>query len=541
MVAQMTPRSILIYGPPGSGKSTVGRLLASSLELPFFDLDKEIEVHSNKTIPGIFESEGETGFRARETTELHRCLSGDDGVVALGGGTLLDSSNRSLVESRGTIILLTAPPEILASRLSMDENRRPLLAGDEKKHLFALMSTRAGHYSSFPDQLDTSPYTTEQVVMEAQIRLGMFRVKGMGRAGNASSDAYDVRVNPGGLIDTGRMLLERGIKAPVMIVSDENVGPLYSPRITESLRKAGFPTGTTLISPGEIQKNMRTVHHLWDSFVHTGLERGSTVLALGGGVINDLAGFAAATFLRGIRWVSVPTSLLAMVDASLGGKTGVDLPQGKNLIGAFHSPALVLADTLALASLPVVEMRCGLAEVVKQGIIGDPALYDCCASITSLHYTQESANLWNELVQRAMAVKIKVIEADPYEQGWRAVLNLGHTIGHAVELASGYQLRHGEAVAIGLVAEARLSEQIGLAETGLAENIARTLANLGLPTEIPSGLDTEMMIQAIGLDKKHAGGKVRFALPVKVGEVKTGVEIDDLRRYHGLGSGSSRT
>jgi len=245
------------------------------------------------------------------------------------------------------------------------------------------------------------------------------------------------------------------------------------------------------------------------------------VLALGGGVVGDAAGFAAATFLRGVPWVALPTSLLAMVDASLGGKTGVDLPQGKNLVGAFYPPRLVLADPQTLDTLPEAELRAGMAEVIKAGVIGDPELFELCAhGWDALHL-----NL-GEVVRRAMAVKISVIEEDPYEKGRRAALNLGHTLGHAVELVSGFQLRHGEAVAIGMVAEARLAERLEIAEPGLADEIERVLRELGLPVTIPAELDRQAVLSVMQVDKKRLDGSVRFALPVRLGETRVGVNVD---------------
>jgi 3-dehydroquinate synthetase len=239
--------------------------------------------------------------------------------------------------------------------------------------------------------------------------------------------------------------------------------------------------------------------------------------------------------------VAVPTTLLAMVDASLGGKTGVDLPQGKNLVGAFHAPALVLADPNTLATLPVEELRSGLAETVKHGILGDPYLLECCAGLKNLADSLEMKARLPEIVRRGMAVKIKVIEADPFEKNQRAGLNLGHTIGHAIELASGFHLRHGEAVAIGMVIEAHLAEDMGIADAGLSDTIAGLLSGLGLPVQIPGDLDPALILKAVELDKKRAGRKVRFALPVRVGEVKLGIEVDDERRKHALDFGFARS
>jgi 3-dehydroquinate synthase len=280
-----------------------------------------------------------------------------------------------------------------------------------------------------------------------------------------------------------------------------------------------------IIPPGESSKNVRTVSTLWQEFITAGIERGSTVVALGGGVVGDITGFAAATYMRGISWVILPTSLLAMVDASLGGKTGADLPEGKNLVGAFHAPQYVLVDPNTLGSLPPEEITSGMAEVVKASIIADPDLFELCAQGMSVL----EAN-WGEVIRRAMAVKIQVIEADPYESGLRKVLNLGHTIGHAVELVSDFKLRHGEAVSIGMVAEAQLAEQIGLADQGLANKIKRTLSGLGLPTDILGGFKRGAILDAILVDKKRSKGQARFALPVRVGEVRPDIVVEDLAK-----------
>jgi 3-dehydroquinate synthase len=330
-------------------------------------------------------------------------------------------------------------------------------------------------------------------------------------------------VNNGALNDLGYMLKVGGHSGPIALVTDENVGAIYLDQALESLRAAGYHAQAMVIPPGESSKTVDTVSNLWGEFLGNGLERGSTVVAMGGGVVGDLAGFAAATYLRGVSWVSLPTSLLAMVDASLGGKTGADLPQGKNLVGAFHAPELVLTDPKTLDSLPEVELRSGMAEVIKAGIIGDPNLFEMCAQ-----GWQAIGSHWDEIIPRAMAVKIRVIEADPYEGGLREVLNLGHTIGHAVEVVSNYELRHGEAVAIGIVAEAKLAEEIGIADPGLADQIGGVCAQLGLPVEIPEGLSREAILAAMQVDKKRAAGRVRFSLPVRVGEVETGIEVTDL-------------
>jgi 3-dehydroquinate synthase len=313
-----------------------------------------------------------------------------------------------------------------------------------------------------------------EIAMQIQTSLGRFHLSDP--AGRTCG--YDVLVRSGGLAGIGEALKNAGLKSPLMIVTDENVARHYLASAVASLSAAGYQIHQAVIPAGEEHKTITRAAGLWEAFLEAGLERGSTVLALGGGVVSDLAGFAAATYLRGVRWAVAPTTLLAMVDASLGGKTGIDLLQGKNLAGAFHSPSLVLIDPQVLATLPKAEFRSGMAETLKHGIIADPHLYRICLEMDG------SPILLEEMVARAAAIKVQVIRADPLESGRRAVLNLGHTIGHAVELASGYSLRHGEAVAIGLAAETRLAEELNLAEKGLAEKLRADLQKLGLPVDI---------------------------------------------------------
>jgi 3-dehydroquinate synthase len=292
----------------------------------------------------------------------------------------------------------------------------------------------------------------------------------------------------------GNLLLERGLPNPI-VVTDENVAKFHAELVLTSLAEAGFV-------PRVVTK--------------------STVIALGGGVIGDMAGFASSTYMRGVNWVCVPTTLLAMVDASLGGKTGFDLPEGKNLIGSFYPPKLVLADPQVLRTLPEPEFISGLAEVVKHGIIADRELFDLCGRGVGC----VKDNL-EQVVRHSMAVKIKVIEEDPYEKGFRASLNLGHTVGHAVELVSKFQLRHGEAVAIGMVAEAKLAERLRVADSSLSDKIRTVLSALGLPVQIPRELPPEQILGAMRVDKKKNAAAIRFALPVEIGKVDL-VDVTDL-------------
>jgi shikimate kinase / 3-dehydroquinate synthase len=524
MIPESPAHAIYLYGPPGSGKSTIGRALADALSTPFWDLDQEIENHAGMPIAEIFAIEGEAGFRARERRILHLLVGKVNGVVALGGGSLLDTENRKRVEQGGEVFCLSAPVDRLIERLHTQVGQRPLLFEEPgasnpnellSTRLTELLEQRKNHYASFP-RFEVSGMNPQEAAWELQVRLGRFHVRGMG-------SGYDVFVRSGCLDELGNQLRAVGLREPVALVFDDNVAELYASRASEALERAGYAVSNILIPAGEANKNLDMVSYLWEAFVQAGLERGSTVVSLGGGVVGDLAGFAAAAYLRGIAWVAVPTTLLAMADASLGGKTAIDLPQGKNLVGAFHPPRLVLADPGLLSSLPESELRSGLAEVVKAGVIGDPLLYDTCAR----GWESVQAD-WGEVVRRSMAVKIQVIQEDPYEGGQRAALNFGHTIGHALELVSGFELRHGEAVSIGMVAEARLAERMGIAASGLSDQLVQTLSGLHLPTAFPASLDQSAVFQAVWMDKKRAARKILFALPAGIGEIRVGCEVENL-------------
>lgn len=530
----MNMQTIFLYGPPGSGKSTVGRILAANLDRPFFDLDDEIEKAAGTPIWRIFSDAGEPAFRQQETTVLKQLIGRGSAIIALGGGALLSSENRMSVETNGRVVVLDSPLDVMCKRLAADPNQRPLLAGQLKEKLANLMSTRSDHYTSFSRHVETGFISPEEAAWQAQILLGTFRVKETGTGGAGSARAYDVSIQPGLLLEAGPEMKARGMSGTVALITDDNVGPIYASQVIESLEKSGFKVNELQIRAGEDNKTIQTVNLIWDFFLSNEMDRGSTVVALGGGVVSDLAGFAAATYLRGIRWVCLPTSLLSMADASIGGKTGADLPSGKNLIGAFHAPSLVLTDPRVLATLPVREFRGGMAEVIKHGIISDPLLFEACQKLSELPEENIHNRTMTPIICRAIAAKVKVIEQDPLEKNIRAILNAGHTIGHAVELASNYRLSHGEAVSIGLVVETRMAEEMGLAESGLSDKIRRVLSGVDLPVEFPDGMDRETVEKAIFRDKKRAGSGVKYALPVKIGQAKYGISLtlDELRRNH---------
>ena len=507
---------IFLYGPPGTGKSTIGKMLARKLKMPFIDLDHVIETNAGTSISRIMEGQGEIAFRDMESAALKDAVGYASGVIsqviALGGGALLREENRKMVDNKGVIVLLLAGLETLLPRLGSNPDQRPLLAGELREKLTSLLANRKEHYDSFLLRFDADQ-TPEELASQLQVALGRFHLSAMGD--------YDVIVQNGSIDRLGEMLKSSGLQNPIL-VTDRNIAQFHAERVTSSLRTAGFDSKIITIPAGEAYKNLDTISELWKSFLENGLDRKSTVIAFGGGVIGDMAGFAASTYMRGIQWVCVPTTLLSMVDASLGGKTGFDLPEGKNLIGSFYPPKLVLADPEVLKTLPEAEFISGLAEVVKHGMIADPELFEKCArGVDCVKVDLE------QIVKRAMAVKIKIIEEDPYEKGFRAALNLGHTVGHAVELVSKFQFRHGEAVAIGMVAEAKMAERLTVATKGLSDKIADTLSALGLPVHIPQNLPHEEIIKTMKVDKKKNAKAIRFALPAEIGRVEL-VDVTDL-------------
>ncbi len=498
---------IFLYGPPGTGKSTVGKKLAHNLKLPFIDLDRVIETNAGMPISQIMEQQGELTFRDLESTALRNLLNEKESVVALGGGALLRDENRNIAESNGKVLLLMAELSTLLERLHYEAGNRPLLAGDLHEKLTSLLSKRAEHYNSFPMRIHVDGKIAEQNAHQIQVVLGRHHLVAMGE--------YDA------IVGQVSNLANFPMQNPIL-VTDENVAKFHLEKMQALLQAKAV-----IIPAGEEHKNLETISLLWKSFLENGLDRKSTVIALGGGVLSDMAGFASSTYMRGINWVGVPTTLLSMVDASLGGKTGFDLPEGKNLIGAFYPPKFVLADPQLLGTLPEAELISGMAEVVKHGIISDPELFNLC--LRGLDWVK--ANL-EEVVKRAMAVKIKVIEEDPYEKGIRAALNLGHTVGHAVELVSKFKLRHGEAIAIGTVAEAKYAARVGLAGDGLVEAVTESFRALGLPIQIPEAMPREEIIRAMRVDKKKTAKAIRFALPVEIGCVEL-VDVTDLEEVIG--------
>ena len=371
--------------------------------------------------------------------------------------------------------------------------------------------------------------------------------RGSAPKGGASSQreirlgGSSIRVGRGLFENAGAIAREVAPAHRYALITDSNVGPLYAEKVRNQLEKGSAEVLT--IPAGESNKTRESWGRLTDQMLAKKFGRDSVVIALGGGVVGDLAGFVAATFMRGIPVVQIPTTLVAMVDASIGGKTAVDTPAGKNLVGAFHAPAAVLVDPQLLATLPLRELRAGFAEIVKHGVIADDVYLREVASLASEMLSAGgglASDRMLSLIVRSVEIKAEIVSRDEREDGLRKTLNFGHTIGHAVELVSGYSLLHGEAVAIGMALEGRLAEQIGVARAGTAATIVKALQSAGLPTDLPTGLMAGEVIEAMKSDKKGVSGRTRFALPLRIGAMagaKTGWSVqvgdDQLREVLG--------
>jgi len=329
--------------------------------------------------------------------------------------------------------------------------------------------------------------------------------------------SYPIYIGSGLVKSAGKFLRETARGTAAAVVTNAKVDRLYGAQCVSSLRKSGFRTVTITLPDGEKYKTLDHVKKIYDELIKNRFDRADTIVALGGGVTGDMAGFAAATYMRGIDFVQVPTTLLAQVDSSVGGKTGVDYPGGKNIIGSFHQPKLVLADISTLLTLSAREFRCGIAEVIKYGIISSAPLFNYLEKSVN-KITARKKEALEKIIADSCRIKAGIVEKDERESGVRAVLNMGHTFGHAIETALGFRkLKHGEAVAIGLVMASRLSYSLGLLKAEAVNRVSRLVAEFGLPTSPPRSLDPEDIIKGMSHDKKRVSGKHRFIVFDRIG------------------------
>ncbi|MBV9689933.1 MAG: 3-dehydroquinate synthase [Ktedonobacteraceae bacterium] len=530
-------QSIFLIGLSGSGKSTVGRLLAQSLGMPLYDIDTLVEEECGQHIPTIFARYGEQYFRACESRALVRAVQTTRGaVIATGGGIVTCSENRALMAERGIRIFLDVEPATALERLHAQHEiasaqgvlpeTRPLLAGaDPLAALDALLNTRIHWYKEAEFACSTQQKSAEQVVQEIIAMLiaadeldGVAPIVRHVRVG----EGYDVVVDWGGIGRLAHYLRQLHVPARVFIITDSNIQRLYAQPVLQSLTRLGFTPHLYAIPAGETSKSQQQLSAIYDWLLEQRAERKETIIALGGGVVGDLVGFAAATYLRGVPLIQVPTSLLAQIDAAIGGKTGINHPKGKNLIGAFYHPRLVLVDPSALLTLPARERTEGWAEVVKYGIILDAELFTQLeANADALRtFSSPPVELLCRIVARCIDLKALIIEEDEREQGRRAILNYGHTIAHALENVAGYgKWLHGEAVSLGMVVEAAMAHKVTMLTSDDMLRQNRLLTALGLPVTYRGAVQAQDILGAIQLDKKVTNKRVRWIMPQRIGEV----------------------
>ena len=527
----LADRSIVLVGIMGAGKTAVGKRLAATLGLPFIDADQEIETASGYTVSEIFERFGEPAFRDVERRVIRRLLDGPRIVLATGGGAFMDAETRAVIRAMGLSIWIRATLPLLLKRVAGRTHRPLLMSGDPGTILQGLMKLRHPIYAEADIVIDSRDESVDAMAARmAETMLG--HLPALSVPVELAGGGYEVVIGSNLITRAGGLLGQILPQRRAVVVTDKTVAELHLQTLLTGLETAGFTTGTIVVEAGEPSKSVENWAFVVDQLLEQGVERRTAVIALGGGVVGDLAGFAAAATLRGLPFVQVPTTLLAQVDSSVGGKTGINTRHGKNLIGAFYQPRIVLADTDTLASLPVRELRAGYAEIVKTGLIGDAAFYDWCEENGGGIIAGNRA-LQAKAIQIACAFKAAVVGDDEREEkpnDGRALLNLGHTFGHALEAEVGYGagLLHGEAVAIGLGLAFDLSARLGHCAPDLAPRIRRHLDSVGLPSEIAMlnrRFSAAVLMAHMRKDKKMRDGALHFVLARGIGHAFTSRDV----------------
>ncbi len=555
--------NLIITGFSGTGKSLVAMEVALRLNWNFIDTDDEIVKQTGKSIAEIFRQDGEARFRELERGTIRKACRQSQTVIAIGGGAIVDPQNYELLAKTGLIVCLEAKPETIYERLFREAARgpetevRPLLAKDNPlERIRQLKASRQPHYANVDWTVHTDNLNISQVVEEVIKAWRLLRRyaprndrekarndREKARSGSdkdiaclveTATQSYPVLVGYGLLDKLGEKMKKAALSGTATVISDENVFSVYGSKVEGILKDAGFAVNYFVVPPGEETKSMDYAIKIYDFLVEHRAERDDIIIALGGGMVGDLAGFVAATFLRGMFWVQVPTSLVAMVDASIGGKVGVNHPEGKNLIGAFYQPNLVLADCQTLTTLPQRELTSGWAEVIKHGMILDEEFVQFLESNVNKLIKLEP-ELITQAIARSAAIKAQVVSQDEKERkGKRTILNYGHTIAHGLEAATQYKrFLHGEAVAIGMMGAAKLSQRLGLLPSAAVERQQALLQKFGLPTSLRAEAASQRrgrtrsnlklslagVTKAMELDKKVSRKAIRWVLLQDIGKV----------------------
>jgi shikimate kinase/3-dehydroquinate synthase len=529
--------NLIITGFSGTGKSLVAKEVARRLNWDFLDTDDEIVKQTGKPIAEIFRQDGEGKFRELEREAIGKACRQGQTVIAIGGGAIVDPQNYELLAKSGLIVCLEAKPETIYERLfreaacSPETEVRPLLAADNPlERIRELKASRQPYYANVDWTVHTDNLNIGQAaeeVIRGLRNLAEFASpsarsdidKDLACLVETATQSYPILVGYGLLDKLGEKMKQTALSGTATIISDENAFSLYGSKVEGILKDAGFAVNSFVVPPGEETKNMNYAIKIYDFLVEHRMERDDIIIALGGGMVGDLAGFVAATFLRGMFWIQVPTSLVAMVDASIGGKVGVNHSEGKNLIGAFYQPNLVLADCQTLTTLPQRELTSGWAEVIKHGLILDEEFFQFLESNVN-RLKELEPELLTRAISRSAAIKAQVVSQDEKErEGKRTILNYGHTIAHGLEAATQYKrFLHGEAVAIGMIGAAKLSVRLGLLPSAAVERQRALLQKFGLPTGF-SDLDLAEITRAMELDKKVKERAIRWVLLRDIGKV----------------------
>ena len=547
---RQVPGNIFLVGLMGAGKTSVGRLLAQHLGKVFYDCDHEIERRTGVRIPVIFDVEGEAGFRMREAAILQELTRLDDIVLATGGGAVLNAQNRRALSAGGTVVYLRASLDDLWRRVRHDRNRPLLQTPDARRRLAQLYVERDPLYREVANVIvdsgnqslrslarllehrlvehhsNTAPLTPPAGEIQTSEAAAAYGKENMKTVNVMLADRkYPIYIGDGLLARTHELLAPHLPQRRAALVTDTIVADLYLDAVASSLSSAGVDVVRIVLPTGEEHKAWQTLNTLFDALVAARCERKTSLIALGGGVIGDITGFAAASYMRGVPFIQIPTTLLAQVDSSVGGKTAINHPRGKNIIGAFYQPRAVLTDTATLRTLPRREVAAGLAEVIKYGLIRDQEFFAWLEANIERLLAGDGAALAHA-IQRSCEIKAAIAAADEREEtGERALLNLGHTFGHAIETGTGYGTwLHGEAVAAGTVLASRLSQHMGLLNESEVARTISLFARARLPVD-PPALGYERYLQLMGLDKKVEGGKMRFVLLRGIGNAFLSADV----------------
>lgn len=534
MRRQKVNNNIALIGFSATGKSTVARKVAEGLNWDFVDTDDEVVRLSGKAIPEVFEQDGEDKFRQLEREALRQACRKEKVVIATGGGAIIELGNRELLLETSVIVCLEARAETIYKRLLQDTLYssnpvvRPLLAGDNPlERIRQLKVSRQPYYAIADWTVHTDNLTLAEVSQEVirGWRYANYHRKDGGRFVEAdlackvetAAGHYPVFVGWGLLGKLGEKMRQAGLSGTVTIISDEVVFSIYGAQVKRALETDGFVVNCCLVPSGEATKNIDQAVKIYDFLIEHHVERNDVIVALGGGMVGDLAGFVAATFLRGLPWLQVPTSLMAMADASIGGKVAIDHPRGKNLIGAFYQPHLVLVDIQTLTTLPQRELISGWSEVIKYGLILDAEFFRLLEA-NAEDLIRLTPDITSKVIARSASIKAQVVTEDERETGKRIILNYGHTIAHGLETATKYEcFLHGEAVAIGMMGAAKLSCRLGLLSQKAVERQKALLEKFQLPFDC-SGVKLPDVLAAMELDKKVRSKAIQWILLEDIGK-----------------------